>query len=186
MTADPFILVEAIAQKERELNALRSELASQRASSRLPAAEAVILCCRLGAHRVALLASEIREVVQMAELRSLPDVPAWFMGLLALGNERLPVLDLSARETGARRIPDPSELIVLTDTRTGACGLVVDAIDELVTVQASQIRRAPPDAPFGAHVLGLVELETDTVVLLSAAPLSLDELSSEQASEGAT
>jgi purine-binding chemotaxis protein CheW len=172
----PFVLAEAIAQKERELYALRSELARQRASSRIPEAEAVIVRCRLGEHNVALLTSEVSEVLRMAELSTIPDAPVWFMGLLAIGSQRIPVIDLFAHQTGRRRTPDPSELIVLTETRSGPCGLVVDEVAELVTIHGSQVFRPAPDAPFGAHLLGTVTVGDQPVLLLSAAPLSLEDV----------
>ena len=172
----PFVLADVIAQKESELYALRSELARQRASSRLPTAEAVIVRCRLGEHNVAFLASEVSEVVRMAELSTIPDAPVWYMGLLAIGSQRIPVIDLFARQTGRHRTPDPNELIVLTESRSGLCGLVVDEVAELVTIHGSQVVRPAPDAPFGAHVLGTVTVRSESVLLLSAAPLSLKDL----------
>jgi len=176
MTADSFALADAILEKERELDALRRELALHRACSRVLAADTVIVRCRLRGHTIALLASEISEVVRMAELTTVPGAAPWFVGLLAVGAQRLPVLDLFARKSGVRRVPDPSEFIVLSETRNGPCGLVVDSIDDLVTIHGREVRRPTADAPFGAHVLGSIDVRGDTILLLSAAPLSLPDL----------
>jgi chemotaxis signal transduction protein len=86
------------------------------------------------------------------------------------------VIDLFARQTGRCRTPDPSEFILLTETRSGLCGLVMDEVTELVTIHGSQVFRPAPDAPFGAHLVGTVAVGSEPILLLSAAPLSLDDV----------
>ena len=176
MSTDPFELVDAITRKEQELHELRRELACLHRRSSLPSTEFVALRCRLHGYAVALIAQELHEVVRMAELLVLPDSPTWLMGLLALGPRRIPVLDLLARDAGVRRSPAPNEFVVIAETEAGPCGLLMEAIEGLVTVAPSQISRPERDAPFGAHVLGIVSIGDEAVLLLSAAPATLENV----------
>ena len=89
MTTDFFTLVAAIARKEQELQDLRREFSLLHASTPLPTGECVVLRCALKGYAVALLATEIDEVLNMAELVSSPSSPAWLMGLLSVGSRRI-------------------------------------------------------------------------------------------------
>jgi chemotaxis signal transduction protein len=175
MTTDFFALVDAIAHKEQELHDLRRELSLLHASTPLPTGECMVLRCVLKEHAVALLASEVDEVLNMAELVTSPSSPAWLMGLLSVGPRRVPVIDLFARESGVRRSPDPAEFIVLARTRTASCGLVVDAIDGLAQIASRDVYRPEPEAPFGAYVRGVVNIAGKPVLLLSAIPVLLPD-----------
>jgi purine-binding chemotaxis protein CheW len=181
MTQDPFLLAEIIRRKEQELYDLRALLARKQAPSSLPAGEFVVLRCRLQAVAIAIPAVQIREVVQMASLAPVPDAPPWLAGVLLLGPEYVPVIDLSARQSGASRARDPSEFIVLAQTRAGTRGLVVDTIDGLVTVDGRAVARPGPEIPFGPHVVGIATLAGESVIVVSAAALSSADYSVEAA-----
>lgn len=173
-TRTPAELLEAITAKERELEALRRRLAAYRDVTRLREGPIGVLRCRLGNRHVAFRQADVDEVVAMAELLTLPGSPAWLMGLLALGRERIPVLDLAARETGIRRAVDPSEHVVLARSSGRRIGLVVDALDSLATIEASEVRRPSSELAFAAHVVGAFTIDEQPTLLLSFEPLSAD------------
>ncbi len=178
MTDDLFRLVDSIARKEQELAALRRLLVQHQGSKTPVWGETTVLRCKLHGHAVALPVSEVQEVLRMPELTVLPDAFPWVMGLLRLGAERIPVVDLFGG-TVERRACEPEDFIVLTDTQAGTLGLVMDAIDGISSFDASALARPLPDMPFGAHVLGVFDAEGESVLLLSPSPVSLAELSPE-------
>ena len=175
MSTDFFALADAIAHKEQELHDLRRELSLLHASPALPAGECTLLRCRLKGYAVALLATEVDEVLNMAELVASPSSPAWVMGLLSVGPRRIPVVDLLARESGVRRRADPAEFIVLARTRTGVCGLVMEAIDGLAQIESKEVYRPEPEVPFGAYVRGVVDIAGEPVLLVSAVSVLLPD-----------
>jgi chemotaxis signal transduction protein len=181
MTQDPFLLAEIIRRKEQELYELRTQLTRTQAPHSLPASAFVVLRCRLQELAVAIPAVQIREVVQMAALTHVPDAAIWLAGVLVLGPEHIPVIDMSARHTGRSRPRDPSEFIVIAETRSGACGLIVDTVDGLVTIDGRTVTRPGPEIPFGAHVVGIATLANETLIVVSAAALSADDFSVEGA-----
>ena len=181
MTLDPFLLAETIQRKERELYELRGELARSHAPNVLPTGEFTVLRCRLQTLAIAIPALQIREVVQMVELTRVPDAPVWLAGMLVVGSECIPVFDLVARSSGVARALEPSEFIVLADARSGACGLIVDALDGLGSLDATKLARPGPEVPFGPHVLGLCRVADESVIVLSVAALSAGDFSFEAA-----
>jgi chemotaxis signal transduction protein len=182
MTQDLFLLAEIIRRKEQELHELRAQLTRTQAPRSLPAGELAVLRCRLQTVAIAIPATQIREVVQMAALTHVPDAAIWLAGILMLGPEHIPVIDMSARQTGVPRQRDPSEFIVIAETRSGACGLVVDTVEGLVTIDARTVCRPGPEIPFGAHVVGVAKLSNESVIVVSAAALSADDFAVEGAS----
>ena len=177
MTVDLFAVAQAIADKERELHALRSLLARARQQTQVPDGEFVALRCSLAGSTVAIAATQIREVVQMAELTQLPGAAPWFAGLLTIGEERIAVLDLAATDSGVPRPRDPSEFVVLLNATDSVTGLVVDALLDLVTLDGEKVHRPDPELPFGPHVIGVTSIGGESVLLLSAAALASEPAS---------
>lgn len=173
-THPPSELLAAIAAKERELDALRRRLAAFREASRLPEGPIGVVSCRLGPHRVAFLQDDVDEVVAMAELSTLPGSPEWLTGLLTVGRERLPVLDLAALETGRRRVVEPSEHILLARSRGRRFGLVVDEVESLDTILGSDVRRPSAELPYASHVVGVVTVGSTPRLLLAVEPIAAD------------
>jgi purine-binding chemotaxis protein CheW len=173
MTDDLFALLNELSTKERELSDLKRALSVQVSSVRIPAHRSTVLRGNLFGFPVALLAEEVDEVVRMPALTPLPDAPPWILGLLRVGEDLVPVLDLSARETQSRRALDPDHFVVLTNVRGQRRGLLLESIEGLAEIEAANLRRPELDQPFGPYVLGTYNLADRVVLLLSTAPLEL-------------
>ena len=171
MSPDLFTLMDTIARKREELDALRRELVQLQGCTTLRSGEVTVLRCRLRGHAVALQVTEIIEVIRMPELTVLPDAFPWVLGLVSIASKRIPVIDLFGGDT--RRAADPDDFIVLTETQAGPIGVVMDEIEDLVTFDGSALSLPEPDVPFGAHVVGVFEADGETVLLLSAAPIAV-------------
>lgn len=172
----PSQLLETIAEKERELDTLRRSLADHRERIRLKAGTLGVVRCRLAGRSVAFREEDVDEVVAMAELTELAGSPPWIAGLLELGRERLPVIDLAARESGTRRVVDPSEFVVIVHSSRGRFGLVVDDLEALSSFDTSDLHRPSRELPFAAHVLGVATFDGRPTLLLAVEPLVADGL----------
>jgi chemotaxis signal transduction protein len=175
MSSVPFSLLETIRSTQIELDRLHRELASCRATLRLPAGSFSVLRCRIAERVIVLLLSEVQEVLRMAALTTLPEAPVWLAGLLVLGPERIPVIDLSVRETGLARELDPDDFLVITEVRGRRQALVVQAIDGQLEMTADQIHKPAIDLPFGPYVLGTCAVEGEPAILITASPLTLHD-----------
>lgn len=169
-------ILEEIVQKERELDVLRRELARHRTAVRLPEGSLGLVRCVLADRRVAFVQDEVEEIVGMAALTLLPDSPPWVTGLLRLGNEQIPIFDLAARESGRRREPDPSELIVLARSAHGRVGIVVDELEGLASIDSSSVGIPGADVVFASHVLGIATIDDASTLILSVDALSAETM----------
>ncbi|MDF3836445.1 chemotaxis protein CheW [Cupriavidus basilensis] len=89
----------------------------------------LFLLFRIGPDHYALDAGEIAEVLPLTTLKHLPEAPHWVSGLLARGDDVVPVIDVNALATGTpaasrtstrtvlvhyrRRMEDPASLLGL-------------------------------------------------------------------------
>lgn len=172
----PHQLVEEIAAKEREIATLRQELATHRNTIRVPEGRVTLVRCTLGGAHLAFVQDEVDEILDMAALTVLPDSPPWLMGLLRIGTEVLPVVDLAARDTGKRREADPSELILLARSNRGRFGLVIESLEGVATIDASTVGVPPIDAVYAAYVRGVATLDGVPTLVLAVEPLAPDDV----------
>ena len=120
---------------------------------------------------------KIREILRMMEVTPVPQLPEYIRGVVNLRGKIIPVVDLRRRF----RLPDPVEertcIVVVqvelgagekSEPRSVAMGMVVDAVDEVVTVEAGGVE--PPPA-FGqgiqtSYILGIAKTKGRVTTLI--------------------
>lgn len=113
----------------------------------------------------ALSVDQVVEVLRMAALTPVAEAPAGFAGMLNLRGNAVPVLDLVHRLASVKRSAGLDQAIVIVQLDGRLVGLVVDAVDEVVTLDQSSIK--PPDRLLGDRNLYLgVARWDDRVILL--------------------
>jgi purine-binding chemotaxis protein CheW len=96
----------------------------------------------LGAEEYALPITRVQEIIRYGEPRSVASREAWIRGVINLRGKILPVCDL------AQRLGLPTERaegakIVIVETGGGNAGLIVDDVEEVLTVEESQLEPSP-------------------------------------------
>lgn len=113
----------------------------------------------------ALSVDQVVEVLRMAALTPVAEAPAGFAGMLNLRGNAVPVLDLVWRLASVKRSAGLEQAIVIVQLDGRLVGLVVDAVDEVVTLDPASIK--PPDRLLGDRNLYLgVARWDDRVILL--------------------
>lgn len=147
------------------------------------AAQQQFLTFRLGAERFAIAIQAIREIIEFPGLTAIPLTPPFLAGVINLRGAVVPVIDLSVRfgraktEVGRRTCIVIAEVAV--DSELQPLGVIVDAVDEVVDVDAAQIEMRPN---FGAgiradFVSGMLRQANSFVVALNLDKvLSAEEL----------
>jgi purine-binding chemotaxis protein CheW len=115
---------------------------------------------------------KVREIIGMLPITSVPRTPDFIRGVINLRGKVIPVTDLRRRfgmpEAG---YTDRTCIIVVEvagPDATVPMGIVVDAVTEVLPVQAPEIVPAPP---FGArvdtrYILGMANMEGGVKILL--------------------
>ena len=131
----------------------------------------------LGAEEYALPIAAVHEIIRFTEPRSVASEVAWIRGVIGLRGKIIPIFDLAARlELAGERRPGK---IVIVETATGQVGVMVDDVEEVLTVEASQL--APVPTAGADAIEAIAKIDDRLVIILNAAglfaaPAPADEL----------
>jgi purine-binding chemotaxis protein CheW len=132
-----------------------------------PAGAQELITIQVGEQMFALDIMTVREIRGWTVSTPLPHAPAYVLGMINLRGTVLPVLDLSSRLGLPPRSPDASSVVVVAELAGRPVGLLVDAVNDIITVEGAQIQAAPDvgegDADF---VRGVITMENAIVTLL--------------------
>jgi purine-binding chemotaxis protein CheW len=109
----------------------------------VPVPEIELLAFRLGTEEYALLVEQVREVIKLWEITSVPNTPDYVLGVLSLRGKVLPVIDLCKRlglPPGAR---DGRARIIVVSLDDEETGLIVDRVTGVVRLLPKDVRPAP-------------------------------------------
>lgn len=85
----------------------------------------------------------VNEIIRLREITPIPRTDIHIRGLVNLRGKTIPVVDLRARlNLGCADDSDDTRIIVV-DTDQGNVGIVVDAVREVITLEASSIEDTP-------------------------------------------
>jgi purine-binding chemotaxis protein CheW len=96
----------------------------------------------LGSEEYALPITRVQEIIRYTEPRSVASHTAWIRGVINLRGKIVPVCDL------AQRLGLPTERletakIVIVETELGTAGVIVDDVEEVLTVSIDQLEAVP-------------------------------------------
>jgi purine-binding chemotaxis protein CheW len=96
----------------------------------------------LGTEHYALAIQQVHEIIRYSEPRSVASRAGWVRGVISLRGRIVPVYDLAAR------LGLPSELteqtkIVIVEVGNETAGVIVDGVEEVLTVEEGQLQEAP-------------------------------------------
>lgn len=161
-----------------ELDGLQHRLAELRALVKrdlvveaMPSGPVSVLVCRVGDQRCCLFLSEVQRVVPVCRLTILPDTPEWVLGLLNLGGDMIPVIDVGRRLHQSARTPSRTDLIIICAVASRRVGLLVHDVDSVADVDGSKIEAVDKDLPSAPFLLGVAQIQGDSALLLSVSCL---------------
>jgi purine-binding chemotaxis protein CheW len=96
----------------------------------------------LGSEEYALPITRVQEIIRYAEPRSVASQTAWIRGVINLRGKIVPVCDLAQRLGLALERPEAAK-IVIVETAVGTAGVIVDDVDEVLTVTPEQLEDVP-------------------------------------------
>jgi purine-binding chemotaxis protein CheW len=96
----------------------------------------------LGEEEYALPITRVQEIIRYTEPRSVASHRAWIRGVINLRGKIVPVCDLAGRLGLAVERADSAK-IVIVETETGTAGVIVDDVEEVLTVSDEQLDAVP-------------------------------------------
>jgi purine-binding chemotaxis protein CheW len=122
----------------------------------------------LGAEEYALPIEAVHEIIRYTEPRSVASSVGWIRGVISLRGKIVPVYDLAAR-IGSGGAEGDDQKIVIVETATDRAGVIVDDVQEVLTIDGEQLE-AVPSADGGA-IEAIAKVDDRLIVLLNAAGL---------------
>jgi purine-binding chemotaxis protein CheW len=95
----------------------------------------------LGSEEYALPIGAVHEIIRFTEPRTVASDDAWIRGVIGLRGKIIPIFDLAARMRVAAG--ETEGKIVIVETGTGQVGVMVDEVEEVLTVTSEQLEDVP-------------------------------------------
>ncbi len=95
-----------------------------------------------GAEQYALPIKQVQEIIRYKQPRSFTSTDYSVRGVINLRGRIIPVYDLASRLGASSELTDES-MIVILETAGQTVGVIVDAVNEVLTVQADELEEIP-------------------------------------------
>ena len=115
---------------------------------------------------------KVREIIRMQKITPVPQMPAFVKGVINLRGRVIPVVDMRVKFGLKAEFAERTCIVVvqvkLPSEQVVQMGLIVDSVEEVVTLQASEIEPTPE---FGAkidtaYLLGMAKVKGAVKTLL--------------------
>lgn len=118
----------------------------------------------LGDEEYALPITQVQEIIRYAEPRAVASEQIWIKGVISLRGKIIPVCDLASR-LGLATERVESAKIVIVETAGGTAGVIVDDVEEVLTLDDESLDAVP--AAGTEFIEGIAKVGDRLVVLLS-------------------
>jgi purine-binding chemotaxis protein CheW len=120
----------------------------------------------LGSEEYALPIGTVLEIIRYAEPRALASELPWIRGVIGLRGKIIPIFDLAARMGLASAGGAEPGKIVIVSTGAGQVGVIVDDVEEVLTIEPSQLEDVP--TANRDSIVAIAKIGDRLVVLLNA------------------
>jgi purine-binding chemotaxis protein CheW len=96
----------------------------------------------LGSEEYALPIGSVHEIIRFTEPRTVASDAAWIRGVIGLRGKIIPIFDLAARME-LEIAGSEAGKIVIVESGTGQVGIMVDEVEEVLTVSSDQLEDVP-------------------------------------------
>ena len=118
----------------------------------------------LGDEEYALPIADVHEIIRYTEPRSVASSVDWVRGVISLRGKIVPVYDLASRLHCTRAEDVAEQKIVIVEAATQLAGVVVDDVEEVLTVDDSQLDAVP--AAGSPSIEAIAKIDDRLVILL--------------------
>jgi purine-binding chemotaxis protein CheW len=118
----------------------------------------------LGSEEYALPIGSVHEIIRFTEPRTVASEAAWIRGVIGLRGKIIPIFDLASRMELDNVDSQPGK-IVIVESGTGQVGIMVDEVEEVLTVSSDQLEDVP--SANSDSIEAIAKIEDRLVILLN-------------------
>jgi purine-binding chemotaxis protein CheW len=125
---------------------------------------------KVGTEEYAIDILSVREIKGWTSTTVLPNQPDFVLGVMNLRGAIVPVFDLRCRFGRGMTQTTPSHVVIIVTALNRVIGLLVDAVSDILTVNAEEIRPVPEterERASAEFLAGIIAVNEGMVVLLS-------------------
>jgi purine-binding chemotaxis protein CheW len=122
-----------------------------------------LLVFSLGEEEYALPVTSVQEIIHYTHPRAVASEAHWIRGVISLRGKIIPVADLGARLGLMTEAGDGGKIVVV-ESGSVTAGVVVDDVDEVLTIEESQLDAVP--AAGTEAIDGIVKIDDRLIILL--------------------
>jgi purine-binding chemotaxis protein CheW len=122
-----------------------------------------LLVFSLGEEEYALPVTSVQEIIHYTAPRAVASESAWIQGVISLRGKIIPVADLGARLGLTTEAADGGKIVIVENGSVTA-GVVVDDVDEVLTIEDGQLDAVP--AAGTEAIDGIVKIDDRLIILL--------------------
>ncbi len=119
---------------------------------------------KLAGQQYALPIKHVQEIIRYTRPREVASVDVWVRGVLSLRGRILPVYDLAARLGLSAEIDEQAKIVII-ESGSESAGVIVDDVDEVLTVGADQFEAVP--GADEALIDSIAKIDDRLIVLLA-------------------
>jgi purine-binding chemotaxis protein CheW len=119
----------------------------------------------LGSEEYALPIGTVSEIIRFTEPRMVASEAAWIRGIIGLRGKIIPIFDLASRMALDGAGTEPGK-IVIVETGTCQVGVMVDDVEEVLTVSAADLEPVPTAS--ADTIEAIAKIGDRLVILLNA------------------
>jgi purine-binding chemotaxis protein CheW len=142
------------------------------------------LTFRLQKEGYAIDVMQVVEIIRLQKITPVPHMPSYFRGVINLRGKVIPILDLRERFKFKDVKTDEHTCIIVVqitahDKTTIACGLIVDEVEEVLTIADDAIQPTPNAGNHEAagYLKGVTTLRDQVRTILDLGKLLSEEMS---------
>jgi purine-binding chemotaxis protein CheW len=118
----------------------------------------------LGAEEYALPIGSVHEIIRYTEPRTVASDAEWVRGVIGLRGKIIPIFDLASRMQLEKAGSEPGK-IVIVESGTGQIGVMVDEVEEVLTVSSEQLENVP--SATSDAIEAIAKIDDRLVILLN-------------------
>ena len=124
-----------------------------------------VLVFRIGLERFAVDLLAVEEVIDLPVIHYVPEMPPAMVGVVAVRGSLTPVFTPNA----SLGLPEaPSEAVLIFRRTVGRVGVLIDDVEDAITVDLRELRRAPENDADDNVVLGVIRQDGNIFAIVDA------------------
>ena len=115
----------------------------------------------------------VQEIRGWSHVTKVPHTPDWLLGVINLRGVVVPIIDLRVKFNIANAEYNETTVVIILTVATRVVGVVVDAVSDVITLGAAQIKPAPSmgNGADTRHIIGFGTLDERMRILMDVETL---------------